>query len=182
MSFLQSIKAKLFDLSLSRRVGRRRAIPEKAVNLETAQTIGILFNATDLDQRKIVLDFVAKWSKQKKKFRLLGFFDSKLKDENFTFDHFNLNNINWLNIPNGEEIEAFLAEDFDLLIYLDTRSDIRMEYLSMLAVAPLKVGPPMEKLPAYDFMVEVSESAGLKQFIRQMENFLQKINTHPSHA
>lgn len=182
MSFFQSIKSGMFDFSLKRKLKQRRSIPSKAVNLENAKKIGLLFDATEADQRKIALDFAEKWQKQKKQFRLLGFFNSKLKNENFTFDHYNLKDVNWFGAPAGETVNKFLAEDFDLLIHLSTHPNLQMEYISLLAVAPLKIGPPPASISGYDLMFEVAASSGLKQFIQQMEIFLQKINTSPSHA
>lgn len=183
MRLIQSIKAKFFELALKKKMkARQKQGTAKVVNLETARKIGLLFDATDINQRKLVLDFVDKWNKRQKQFRLLGFFDSKLKDDNFTFDQFNQKDINWLNIPKGDTVAAFLAEEFDLLIHLNTQSNVRMECLSLLANATLKIGPPALRLPAYDFMIEVPASAGLRQFIQQMEHFLQHINKSPSHA
>jgi hypothetical protein len=183
MRFIQSIKTRFFERSLRKKArARRRQGSSKGVNLETAKKIGLLFDATDINQRKAALDFVEQWSKRGKNFRLLGFFDSKLKDDNFTFPHFNQKDINWLDIPKGEAVEGFLSEDFDLLIHLAIHSNIQMEYISTLTNALLKVGPPSLHLPAYDLMIEVSESASIKQFIQQMEHFLQHINKSSSHA
>lgn len=176
MSFLHDIKKRVFNRSLEQQAKQNRA-DRKFVGFEKAQNIGLLFDATDLNQREGVFQYADHLSKKGKRVKLLGFFDSKLEDPNFTFKYFNRKNLDWAGRPHGEQVQEFVQQPFDILINLDTTSKPQAEYISAQSKAHLRIGSVTEHTFCYELMIDISGSSDLHTFIQQMEAILAKTNS-----
>lgn len=174
-NFFQGLRMQVFWRSLKEKIKNRTLrYSHSRVDIKKAKSIGILFDATDLDNRKTVLNYADQLRKQSKQVRLLGFFDNKLKDNNFTFKHFNRRDIDWAYRPKGHNIDDFLAQEFDILINLNPLSATYSEYISALSKASFKIGPVTEHMVCYDMMIDTDTRTSLDQFIHQMEGLLEK--------
>lgn len=176
MSLLHNIKQSVFDRSLQQQ-GKQNRTERKFVGFENAQSIGILFDATELNVREIVLQYANQLTQQNKRVKLLGFFDSKLDDPNFTFRYFNRKNLDWAGRPRGENVKDFVEQPLDMMINLDTVSKPQAEFVSAQSSAHLRIGPVTEHTFCYDLMIDISGSNNLEAFIQQMETILAKTNS-----
>lgn len=149
----------------------------KRVNLSSAKTVGILFDATELDDRNTVLKYAKRLKELKKKVSLLGFFNNKIDAENYTFKHINLKNIDWALRPTGEDVKAFMKDSFDVFINADPKTQIHSEYIAALSEAHLKVGPCTENTYCYDLMIDLGKSMDLNKFLQQVDFLMEKTNT-----
>ncbi len=161
---------------LKKQLQRLQGPPRKRVNLQKAHAIGILFDATDLENRQTVLQYADKLKKQGKRVRLLGYFDDDTKNENFTFRHFNRHQFDFFLRPKAQTVQEFMDQNFDILMTLDPEPQLFAEYISTLSKAPLRVGPSTENIYAFDLMIE-TKGNNLSQYIEQMELLLSKTNT-----
>ena len=161
---------------------RPQAAVRRRVNLDSAATVGILFDATELDDRNTVLEFSKELEKRSKKVRLLGFFNNKVEGEPFAFPFYNQKNLDWTHRPKGEEVKNFLDQQFDLLLVLKPQADIHMEYIAALAYAHLKVGPCTENTYCFDLMIDTHPERPLSHFIRQAEQLLKQTNVKNQQA
>ncbi|MDX1939387.1 MAG: hypothetical protein SFU99_02485 [Saprospiraceae bacterium] len=146
------------------------------LSFDKAQDIGILFDATDLSTRQVVLEYADHLRDAGKRVKRLGFFDSKLDDPNFTFKYFNRKKLDWTSRPTGENVKEFTQQSFDWLLILSSYTKSYFEYIAAASNASLRVGPVTENTFCYDIMIDTG-SADLKQFIEQMELVLAKTNT-----
>lgn len=178
MSFIQNTKLFFHHYFLKKQLNQsRRSNQNRSLSFEDARTIGILFNATHLDNRKIALKFADKLKKRSKKVKLLGFFDNQMGDENFTFDHFNRKHLDWALRPKSGVVDKFLQQPFDYLINIDPQTSLHSEYITALSQAHLKVGPYTEQTYCYDLMIDTKDKSNLWNFIQQIELLLEKTNT-----
>jgi hypothetical protein len=143
--------------------------------MDSAATVGILFDGTEPEERSIVLDFAKKLEGEGKKVRLLAFFDNHLNSENFTFKHFNRKEMDWVFRPKTATVREFAEQPFDLLINLSRKPVLPLEYISALSKAKFRVGPVTEKTFCYDLMIESPHGKDLSDFIRQIVFYLEKI-------
>ena len=155
---------------------RPQAAIRQRVNLDTAATVGIVFDATELKERDTVLQFAERLKKQSKNVRLLGYFDNKGDGENFAFPFYNQKNLDWTNCPAGDAVKDFLDRKFDLLFVLKPKAAVHMEYIAALSYAHLKVGPCTEKTYCFDLMIDAAPGQPLSHFISQIEQLLKKTN------
>ena len=175
--FFQRLRQYFFWYFLKEQLRKKRNRKgSQKVNLDKAKSVGILFDATDLDQRKTVLAYADNLRKKRKQVKLLGFFDNRLKDNNFTFWHFNKKNIDWAMRPKGKDVSEFIEQPFDLMINLNPESEYYSEYISALSNASFKIGPFTENTFCYDLMIDTSKKTNLRNFIDQMEGLLKKTN------
>lgn len=147
------------------------------VPFESASTVGLLFEATDLDKREIVLAYAKKLRKKGKKVKLLGYFNNHIDNSNFTFRHFNRKDIDWALRPTGKEVTEFLQHKLDVFINLSTETKSYTEYIAALVNAPLRVGPCTEHTFCYDLMIDLAGKKTLNAFIQQVEQLLKITNT-----
>lgn len=146
------------------------------VNLNTASSIGILFDATELDGRNVVLQYAEQLRKRGKRISLLGYLNDFAESESYAFKFFNRKQMDWALRPISGDVKDFISQEFDLLLNIDPVSKVHTEYIAALSRAKLRVGPSTEHTYCYDLMIDIPASAGLRKFIEQMESLLGKTN------
>lgn len=179
MSILpKKIREFFYERSLEKELASRsEAKGLKSITLENAKRVGILFDATDLNIRNSILDYVESLKDRRKTVKILGYFNNRLKDNNFTFRHYNRDNIDWAMRPKGEDVEDFIKQDFDLLINLSPISTKDTEYITAAVRAELKIGPITDNTSCYDLMLDSKRDVDIKHFISQVEALLKKTTT-----
>jgi hypothetical protein len=175
MSIIQSIRHYFYRHSLNKKLNTHKKSSGRKITFDNANTIGLLFDANDLNTRNTVLKYSASLKKQGKKVRLLGFLENTHDTENYTFDYYNLKNIDWATRVKGESVEAFIKEPFDILIAPMLQTNKHTEFIAALSHARLKAGPITAHAPqAFDVMVDIKPGTDLPEFIRQIESLLKK--------
>lgn len=177
MSLIQKIKSAFYKKSLRQKLKQGAAQTRQIVSFESAATVGLLFDATELNDREVALDYARNLKKRGKKVKLLGFFDNKLDNPNFTFPHFNRKNIDWAQRPTGKEVEEFIQRPLDIFINLATKTSSYTEYIAALTNAPLRVGPCTDQTFCYELMIDLAGPKTLEAFIKEIEKILKITNT-----
>ncbi|MCI5083877.1 MAG: hypothetical protein MRY78_19420 [Saprospiraceae bacterium] len=176
MGFIEDVKHRFYHTAVQRELRQMPArIRSKTINLQTAQSVGILFDANQMDNRKQVLQYAQSLEKQKKKTHLLGYLETVAETDLPSFPYFTKKEINWKYLPKGEEVQKFIAAPFDLLLHLHPQPNLTTNYIAALSKAPLRVGPYTTFEPAYDLMIDIPEDTNVKILIQQIENLLAKI-------
>jgi hypothetical protein len=153
-----------------------------AVNFEEAETIALIFDATDKDEFEVVKKYIKKLKENKRKVRAIGFYDGKeeptLMSSKLEYDFFSRKQLKWYLKPNDPIVENFMHEPFDLLINLCMNYKTPLLYVTALSRAKFKVGKAHPKYaPYYDLMLNVEDNIGLQNFIMLAEKYLNMI--HP---
>ncbi|MCB0519192.1 MAG: hypothetical protein H6577_15600 [Lewinellaceae bacterium] len=143
--------------------------------LDNANSIGILFDSTEQADREMILEYAERLKEKGKKVKLLAFFNNKLKSENFAFDHFNRQQLDWALRPQTREAIDFWEQPFDLLLCLSRKSMLPLDYIAARSKARFRVGPFTEKTFCYDLMIEQSDKKDLKAFIQQIEFYMKNM-------
>ena len=172
MGIIDRIKDRFYQKSLPAKVARNKGQAPR--NIEEAKSIGILFDATDVDYRKKTLAYADNLRKQGKKVNTLGFIATVDKEATFSFDFFTLRQIDWAQRPKGESISHWLEHDFEVLICLFPQSAKFTEYLALHTRAGLKIGPVANNASCYDLMLDMSPKSTPQQIIQQYEQILAK--------
>lgn len=176
MSFIHDLKVKYHNYTFSKATKNLRA-KRASVNFDKAETVGLLFDATELNNREIVLKFAKSLEKKGKKVRLLGFVNIKEETDNLAFPNFNQKNLNLALLPTkSNDAQEFMKRDFDILINLSLDETEPLEYIAALSNAKYRVGPYTERTVCYELMVDVTKGKKLNAFIDQAQFFLEKMN------
>lgn len=148
-------------------------IDRKVVNLEEAKDIGILFDATNTDNSKVINTFADALREQKKRPHLLGFYNFPKGAINFNFPYFNKKDLNWYSKPGGDVVNNFIERKFDILINAYMDEILPLEYISALSHANYRVGHyDKKKTYCYDLMIDMRGNDDLKSLMQQIKHYL----------
>lgn len=147
------------------------------MEFDKAHQIGILFDGTDLNNREVVLRFAKELRSAGKAVKLLGYLNNRTESESFPFKVFNNRNIDWLMRPTGDSVADFLDHTFDILLNLSMEENPALEYIAALSKAHYRVGAFSKSTHCYELMIDLPASQQLPDLIKQIEFFLQKMQS-----
>ncbi|NUQ22585.1 MAG: hypothetical protein HUU34_01435 [Saprospiraceae bacterium] len=149
----------------------------KPVNLDSAQTVGLLFDASSLTARSVVIQYADELRGRNKRVRMLGYLEGHPDTGEFAFPCFSQKQLDWALCPKSKAVDEFLAQPLDVLLMMPPGQQPWLEYIAALSTAHLKVGPYTNHTYCFDVMIDMPAENDLKQFIRQVEQLLKKTNT-----
>jgi hypothetical protein len=170
----EKIRAAFFKNALGKLLAEQKR-QRKIHTLESARTIGVLFDAGTDAARKEVSEFVKKLEKDGKKVQLLGFFNVKQQPEGHPFDNFFLKETTWMGIPKSEKVTAFNQQKFDLLLSFNPENLAPMEWVAIASQAAMKIGLATDHRNDFDIQLETPEGKGMRYFTEQLSVYLDKI-------
>ena len=178
MQFIEVIKQKLGDFFFKREL-KSNPRQREVHNLHSAQSIGILYDATERENMMKVSEFVNTLFKTKKDVKALGFVNLKGLTHHhmpmLQFDFFFLKDLNWYYKPQNYIIKNFVEKNYDILINLCDSDCIPIKYLAGSSQAKFKVGKYEEDIDLYDMMIDVKENT-LSALIKEIHHYLNVIN------
>jgi hypothetical protein len=149
-------------------------------NFEKAKTIGIVFNASIIEDFQLVQKYVKYLKGLNKQVKALGYFSTgEIPDITYSkleFDFFTKKHLNWHLKPQRSFIDNFILEEFDLLLVIDLKNDFPLRYISALSRAKFKIGNLIADTQIYDLMIEVEEGKGIKYFLKHLDHYLMQLN------
>jgi hypothetical protein len=177
---LEKLRLYFFNKSLQKML-REEQTERRPTDFQSARSVGILFDATDEQARKVVRDYAADLSQKGKKVELLGFVNDKKKQEDPGFPFFTPKEIDWFYRPKQAEALAFARKAFDVLVCAYAVDAKPLEYLSALSKAHLRVGRYQEdRTHCFDLMIDNGQADDLAGLIRQMDQYLNIVNRKKS--
>jgi hypothetical protein len=159
---------------------RKREV--QGMGLDTARSIGILFNAKDEHTFKQIRDFSDHLKGGGlRQVKALGFVPkaevTSFLQSSHDFDFFSKEDFNWFYKPQGRKVVGFMSESFDILIDLRLNRSIPLLFIVGLSRAHFKVGRFGEKFKDfYDLMIDIDGKADLPYFTSQIEHYLSMLN------
>jgi hypothetical protein len=176
MDLFRNLRLHWFNYMLKKRMGRKQ-VERHSMNFNRANRIGILFDATDLDNQVFVESYAQVLRKAGKKVNILAFINDKNEHNELPFKHFNLKHLSWYLHPNSDDVNEFMDTPFDILLCLHLNEVQSMEYVAALSKAHLRVGKYSEnKTHCYDLMIDSTAETTLQHFISQVDKFLKIMN------
>ena len=172
---LEIIRAALLRRSLRHLLATQKR-RRKTHTLESARSIGILFDGTEEKDRRDVLHFAQGLKNPNKKIRLLGFVDIKKTALGQTqFPQFTQKDQRWNGALHSEAVQAFLSEPFDLLLCLNSSRATLVEWVAAASKAAMKIGTYTDQANDFDIMLETPAEKGVPFFTDQLDLYLHKI-------
>ncbi len=158
-------------------INRRRRIH----TLESARTIGLLFDASPERNRREVLDFVKTLEKKGKKVSLLGFIEEDKNPGEHPFPFFTPKELNWDNSPKSDKAAEFSRQNFDLLLSFNPSERIALAWPALQSPAGMKIGFVTSLPNDFDMLLEIPADKGLRFFVEQLDLYLDKIVLTSAH-
>ncbi len=149
-------------------------------NLNTAHSIGIIFDATDHSNYESARTFAKFLTERKIRIYGLGFADSKEVMNFYSyytgFNFFTAKDSNWQGIPSNHNINDFINEKIDILIDLHQGENFQLEYINAMSKAEFKIGPYTTDPNYYDLMIDISTNPTADFLCDQIKHYLSIIN------
>lgn len=171
---LESVRIAFYKKSL-RKVLVAQKRRRRSHNLESARTIGILFDATTEKIRREIMDYAQDLEEKGKKVRLFGYFAVKQPPVGHSFGFFHKKEVNWYGVPTSEKARAFTEEKPDVMIYLNQEACRPLEWLAAASQASMKIGFATDQPNDFDLLLETPGDKGIAYFIEQLHHYLGKI-------
>jgi hypothetical protein len=117
---------------------------KKLVNINSAGSVGIIFELSDEAVYYSVQNFMYKLQENNTRVKALGFTPQKSVVHHFlpvlSFDFFNSKQLNWLYIPTASTAKSFMDTEFDICLNIAPDNVFPLKYIAGLSIARLKVG------------------------------------------
>ncbi len=179
MQFIEDFKQKVGKWVFQRELKINKR--SKAVcNLEDANSIGILYDATSEEQIKMVKPFVSYFFDLKKDVKALGFVNSKQLSFHHTpklqYDFFYQKDLNWYYKPQNYIIDNFVKKEYDILINLCNSKTIPIKYLVASSIAHFKIGIYEKNYEIYDLMISLKDDKSMQKLMHEIKHYINLIN------
>jgi len=179
MQFIEDFKQKVGKWVFQRELKTNKRTKE-VCNLDNAQSIGILYDATSEDQIKIIKPFVSYFFDLKKDVKALGYVNSKQLSFHHTpklqYDFFYQKDLNWFYKPQNYIIDNFVKKEYDILINLCDSSIIPIKYLVASSIAHFKIGIHEENYEIYDLMISLKDDKSIEKLMHEINHYINLIN------
>lgn len=148
-----------------------------STGINTLQSIGILFDGTDEEERKVVHKFKKNINPdQKRDIKSLAFINNKLPLDNIDYSAYNLKDVKWFGLPFGEKIDEFIQYNFDLLIVISKQMLPHTEYIVAHSKSKFIIGTGLELAEKYfDIIVDVENSDSTNVILNKITTAINKI-------
>jgi hypothetical protein len=181
MGILQTLQKQIGRMQLHGDIARLQR--EKGfLSLDEIRTVGIVFVYTDQEEFELLRKYVAYLRELKKKVKAIGLYTTKKEPQihysKVDFELYGRSDLNWLGRPKSHILKNFIEEPWDMLIDLNTGNYFTLYAIAALSQARFKVGRFEESGEhIHDLLIDSPTDKGLKYFLRQIDTYLQKINS-----
>ena len=179
MQFIEDFKQKVGKWVFQRELKINKRSKE-VCNLEDANSIGILYDATSEEKIKMVKPFVSYFFDLKKDVKALGYVNSKQLSFHHTpklqYDFFYQKDLNWYYKPQNYIIDNFVKKEYDILINLCDSSIIPIKYLVASSIAHFKIGIHEENYEIYDLMISLKDDKSMEKLMHEIKHYINLIN------
>lgn len=179
MEIFSGLRNGLGKIVLYRKL-RHHSRNKKVYNLNTARTVGILFDATNPNCFESVYKFYKDLSSGHLSVTVLGYLHGKTIPDKYLFKKdfyfFYKQEVTFLYKFKNPEVKKFLNRKFDILIDLNLDKSFLFDTLTALSLARFKVGRFQAEKNYFDFMINMEEEPTLEYFMQQVKHYLELIN------
>ncbi|WP_439184593.1 DUF6913 domain-containing protein [Carboxylicivirga taeanensis] len=180
-NFIDTIREKAALYKLEKQL-KKSPRNKKVHNLKTAQTAGILYDATQESNFLIVKELIRELKDNDIKPEALGFINKAKRDDNYigdsTYSFACRKDFSFFYNIKKEAIQAFVDKPFNLLIVLVTEQPFAIDYLGQLSKAEFKVGKAGLDNELYDLMIELNANADVAELKKQITFYLNLLNNN----
>ncbi len=174
MSFLQNIKNRLANNHI-RNKQKKNPRKKEFHNLESAKSIGILFDTLDEKNHSIAKKFSEDLLQKGYKVQTVGWINAdELPDfgvaQKILF--YTNKDVKWNGEPISEELTEFVTKKFDLLFIFTESDHLSIKYLTQLSNASCKVGSLTDNCEHLDLMIDQGKNKSLANLISESLKYL----------
>jgi hypothetical protein len=142
----------------------------KVTTLESAQKIGLIFNATETSIFDPIKNFIEYLTNKNIEVFPLGIVNSNTLVDQYLFRKgyyfLTRKQLNWYYKPTDPYVETFINQPFDILIDLSIEQYYPIQYLAGLSKAKFKIGIYSSNNEIHDFMINIDPERKLRKEVK----------------
>ncbi len=183
MEFLKSLRMKI-----GRNILRRKSLKQKRKtrysSFSSVKNIGIVWDASDPAEFRVLSEFHKKMEERKISVSVLGYYPGHDLPATYTAISFltclKRDDLGFPYLPGSGDAETFIKKGHDVLIDLNFKNILPLQYISSLSLAHFKVGikdagsDPVKS--PFDLMIDMKKH-DIKAFLDEAIRYLEMINT-----
>ena len=177
MKFIDKINRIIGNFLLLKRI-KDKLRPKSFHNLESAKSIGILFDARNENKFTLAKSFIKYFTDKDKTVTALGFVDNEDAISYYLYrkgvDFFCLTNVGRNGRPKNTAVTDFINNNPDILINIGLLNDAVIQYIMSQSAAKLKISGLADDKFA-DFVIDVKDKKEITYLIEQVKHYLQII-------
>lgn len=178
---IYNYKKKLGEFFLKREF-RNLKRNKRNFSLDSALSIGILYEYKNDEDFKVIEDLIHKLQALKKEVKVLAFIDGnnmlEYIPQKLSVDFFQKQDLNWFLSPKSTYLKSFINTNFDILIDLNVNKSFPLKYVSAISKSSYKVGIYDEDMKEIlDLLVKPKKDSDLKKMIEEILHFLKLLKT-----
>src|SRR5688572_12139192 len=137
---LGSIRTYFFEKEKSKRI-REGGGAKKDFRKKKNNHYGLLVDATNPDDRNVVIAFAEELRKEGNRVKVLGFVDGKMESLALSFDVFTSADLTKISkVPKSPIATSFMDQSFDVLINLSIKENLKpLEYICAVSKASFRI-------------------------------------------
>lgn len=182
MELFKKIRLKIGDAILKSKIAKIRR-KKHFSNIKQVKNIGIVWDASKIDDFACLSRFYQKMHENETDVKILGYFPGNNLPNQYTA-------VRYLSIIKQEELSifyrpvsvetnAFVSKSFDVLIDLNFKKLLPLQYISSLSNAGLKVGLYESKTrnAPFDLMMDLKSPVNVEDYLNHVVHYLEMINS-----
>jgi len=182
MELFENIRLKIGNAILKNKMAHTKR-KKRYSNMSQVKNIGIVWDASKTDDFASLSRFYQKMHESKIEVKILGYYAGKNLPDQYTAIRYlrciRKNELNAFYHPVSSETNTFVNKHFDILIDINFKRLLPLQYISSLSIAGFKVGlfeSENENTP-FDLMMELKSPVNIDNYLNQVIHYLEMINS-----
>jgi hypothetical protein len=182
MELFRKVRLKIGDTILRNKLAATKRKTSYS-NIGLVKNIGIVWDASKIDDFACLSRFCQRMSENKTEVKVIGYYPgNNLPNQYTAVRYFSVLKDQELNIfyhPVSTESSSFIAQRFDVLIDLNFKKLMPLQFITLLSKASFKVGlydAEIKKYP-FDLMMELKSPVNTEDYLNQILHYLGMINS-----
>jgi hypothetical protein len=182
MELFRNLRLNIGNKILRIRVSKRSR-DRKFKNFREVKSIGVVWNASKQDEFQVLSRFNQKMQEIDVDVKILGYYHGKHLPDQYTALRYltciRNEETNLFYIPDSTDVKSFIGNKFDILIDINFENIFTLKYITLLSKATFKIGlfETEGNNSAFDLMMEMKKPVKVEEYLRQVIQYLEMINS-----
>ena len=182
MELLKKIRIRIGDAILKNKIARTKRKMHYS-NLSDVKNIGIVWDASKIDEFACLSRFYQKMHESKTDVKIMGYYSGKNLPNQFTAVRYlsiiKNEELNFFYQPVSNDTNKFVNNKFDVLIDINFEKLLPLHYISSLSNAGFKVGLFESEAgnTPFDLMMDLKSPVNVEDYLNQVVHYLEMINS-----
>ena len=182
MELFKRARLKIGEAILRKQMARAKR-KTHYTNINKVKNIGIVWDASGIDDFVCLSRFFQKMHENKTDVKIIGYFPGKYLPNQYTAVRYltviKKDELNLFYHPVTPETNTFVSNRFDVLIDINFKKLLPLQYISSLSNAGFKVGlfDTESGNTPFDLMMELKSPVNVEDYLNQVIHYLEMINS-----